>query len=129
MICALAMLGVRSFAQARQAPVAEQVLTKQDATAAMRMMLTMQANRPFGKAGYGTLAEILPLVPFVFDQATQVDDQTATYRGYTIRMTRSADRKRFELAMLPNGGACGTSWFSNEQNVIYAGLALGCPTQ
>jgi hypothetical protein len=61
--------------------------------------------------------------------ATVIDEHTASYRGYTIRMTRTADRQRFEISIVPNGGACAISWFSNEKNVIYAGHALGCPPQ
>jgi hypothetical protein len=126
LIVGLAMLGARSSAQAPQTAQAE--LPTLDGPRIMRMVLTMQANRPFGSAGYGALSDILPLVPDVDNEATIVDDQTASLRGYTIRLTRSADRKTFELT-ITQPGRCATGWFSNEKNVIYAGLPLGCPAQ
>jgi hypothetical protein len=95
----------------------------------MRMILTMQANRPFGaEAGYGTLAQILPLMPEVKHHATVVDEHTATLHGYTIRLTRSADRRTFDLAIVRDG-SCSVGWFSSEKNVIYSGTPLGCPAQ
>jgi hypothetical protein len=123
------MLGARSSAQAPQAP-AQETLTKEGGARVMRMILTMQANTPYGpKTSYGTLKEILPLLPDVQRDATVIDEHTASYRGYTIRMTRTADRQRFEISIVPNSGACAISWFSNEKNVIYVGQALGCPAQ
>ena len=129
LIVGLALIGTETPTVAVQQSAQPQVLTKDEGPRAMRMLLTMQANRPYGKGNYGTLSEILELVPPVRVDATIVDEQTASYRGYTIRMTRSADRKHFELALVPAGGACAASWFSNEQNVIYAGQAIGCPAQ
>jgi hypothetical protein len=96
----------------------------------MRAILTVQANRPFGAArGYGSLADVLPVLSTIEGEAKMIDDQTASYGGYTIRLTRSTDRKRFEVALVPQDATCAPSWFSNEQNVIYVGQALGCPTQ
>ena len=129
LILSLALMGNQAPTAAIQQPVQAQMLTKDEGPRAMRMLLTMQANKPYGKGSYGTLSEILELVPPVQGDATLIDEQTAAYRGYTIRMTRSADRKHFELALIPAGGACAASWFSNEQNVIYAGQAIGCPAQ
>jgi hypothetical protein len=129
-IVGLALLGTQASTAGVQQPTQQPTLTKEAGASAMRMMLTMQANKPYGpKTGYGSLSEILSLVPSVYDEATLIDEQTASYRGYTIRLTRSADQKRFELTMVPNGGVCAISWFSNEQNVIYSGQALGCPAQ
>jgi len=125
----LALMGTQAPTVAVQLSVPSQALSKDEGPRAMRMLLTMQANRPYGKGNYGTLSEILALVPPVQVDATIIDEQTASYRGYTIRMTRSADRKHFELALVPAGGTCAASWFSNEHNVIYSGQAIGCPAQ
>ena len=125
-IVLLAALGVRSSAQAPQ--TAQSEMQPLDGPMIMRVVLTMQANRPFGAAGYGTLSEVLALTPGLAGQATVIDEQTASLHGYTIRMTRSIDRKTFELT-LTQPGRCATGWFSNEKNVIYAGLPLGCSTQ
>jgi hypothetical protein len=126
LIAGLTMLGVRSSAQVPQTAQAE--LPGLNGPMIMRMVLTMQANRPFGAAGYGTLSDVLPLIPGIVGDVTMIDEQTASLRGYTIRLTRSIDRRTFELT-LTQPGRCATGWFSNEKNVIYASLPLGCSSQ
>ena len=69
LIAGLAMLGVRPSAQAPQAAQAE--LTTLDGPRIMRMVLTMQVNRPFGAAGYGTLSDVLPLIPGIAGDVTR----------------------------------------------------------
>jgi hypothetical protein len=95
----------------------------------MRMILTIQANRPFGKGNYGLLQELLSDVSLAGENPVIVDRQTATYRGYTIRVMRNPEMTTFDLTMVPSGGFCGASFFANEQNVIYSGTAIGCPVQ
>jgi hypothetical protein len=129
LMTAVSAFGVRSSAQA-PVPSATQEprLTAEDGAMMMRLMLTRQANRPYGAGSYGTLPDLLPFVQAVHGDATLVDEQTASLRGYTIRLTRSLDRKRFDIAITQDG-TCAIGWFSNERNVIYAGKALGCPAQ
>ena len=88
-LAGLAVLGVRSSAQSPQTATEP---TTVDGPMVMRMVLTKQANRPFGPAGYGTLSDILPLMWDVAGEATLIDEHTASFRGYTIRLTRSLDR-------------------------------------
>jgi hypothetical protein len=127
-LAVIAMLGTRSSVEAHQ-PTQPQAMSKADATRAMRMIMTIQSNRPFGKGNYGLLEEVLKGVTLAGEDASRVDEHTATYRGYTIRMMRSAIRTHFALTMVPSGGLCGASYFANENQIIYSGQALGCPAQ
>jgi len=129
LVAVVAILGVRSSAHAPQTPAQPPSLTKEDAAGAMRMILTIQANRPFGKGRYGLLEEVLAGVSLAGEDPVIVDRQTATYRGYTIRILRTPEMTKFDLTMVPSGGLCGQSYFANEQNVIFSGTAIGCPAQ
>jgi hypothetical protein len=98
----------------------------------MRQVLTIQANRPFAKAGYGSLSDVLKMMPMTRgiapDAAEAVhlsDAETADFGEYTLRLTRSEDRAKFELSLVPKDG-CGLAFFSNDKNIIYSGKALGC---
>jgi hypothetical protein len=95
----------------------------------VRQILSAQSNAPFGpKAGYGTLGDLLKQMPELQHDVKVVDKQTASVKNYVLRMTRSQDRKSFELSLLPSKG-CQTGWIANENNQIYTAQALGCPRQ
>jgi len=98
----------------------------------MRQVLTIQANKPFAKAGYGSLSDVLKMMPMTRGvapdaaQAVQVSDaETADFGDYTLRLTRSEDRAKFELSLVPKQ-SCGIAFFSNDKNIVYSGRALGC---
>jgi hypothetical protein len=124
-VVAVGMFGAQSSAESSQAPS----LSKDDAARVMRMLMTIQGNRPFGKGQYGLLEEVMKGVQLAGEDAVRVDDHTFTYRGYTIRMMRGATRQNYSLTMVPSNGFCAASYFANEMSIIYVGQAIGCPAQ
>jgi hypothetical protein len=121
-IAVLILLGATS--RATTLPV-QQALSETDGLRAIRIVLSTEANVPFGpKKGFGTLAEVLKVAGTAVPAKT-VDPNTASIRDYTLRITRSSDKKRFEATLTPTTG-CGPSWFGNERNIIYTGKPLGC---
>jgi hypothetical protein len=53
------------------------------------------------------------------------DAETADFGDYTLRLTRSEDRTKFELSLVPKK-SCDLAFFSNDKNIVYTGRALGC---
>jgi len=119
--------------QASTAAVQKQPTSgQQSALMLMRQVLTIQANKPFAKAGYGSLSDVLKTMPMtrgVAPDAAQavhlVDAETADFGDYTLRLTRSEDRAKFELSLVPKQ-SCDTAFFGNDTNIVYTGRALGC---
>ena len=124
-VAAFAVLVGSSVRSSAQSPV---VLSADDGAQIMRMILTMEMNRPFGPGRYGALTDVLNLMPEVQSVARRVNNETATIHGYTIRLNPSADGQRFDLT-LAREGSCDLAWFSNDRSVIYSGRPLGCPAQ
>jgi hypothetical protein len=54
-----------------------------------------------------------------------IDAETADFGDYTLRLTRSEDRRKFELSLAPKQ-SCDLAFFSNDKNIVYTGHALGC---
>jgi len=94
-----------------------------DGVRVMRMAMSVQANKPYGKNGYASISEVMTSIHL--DTATVMDADTIQVGAYTLRVSRSDDRKHFQMALTPVSG-CGTAWFGSEANVIYTGKALGC---
>ena len=128
-VAAVAMLGAQSSAQSHQLEPQRQFMSKDDAARALRMIMTIQGNHPFGKGQYGLLEEVVKGVQLEGEDPVRLDDHTFTYRGYTIRMMRGATRQHYSLTMVPSNGFCTASYFANEMNIIYSGRAIGCPAQ
>jgi hypothetical protein len=128
-IIGLALAGTpASSAAVSQQPASGQ----QSGLMLMRQVLTIQANKPFAKAGYGSLSDVLKMMPMtrgVAPEAAQAvhltDAETADVGDYTLRLTRSEDRAKFELSLVPKQ-SCDVAFFSNDRNIVYTGRALGC---
>jgi hypothetical protein len=58
--------------------------------------------------------------------ATLIDTDSAELPGYSLRVTRSSDRRHFQVSLQPHD-RCGMAWFGNDSQTIYSGKALGCP--
>ena len=57
-----------------------------------------------------------------------VDSSTATVVDYTLRLTRSEDRKHFQLSLTPTVAKASDprpSWFGDDRFVIYTGKPIG----
>jgi len=128
LIVGLTVLG----AQASNAAVQQPTYGQQSGLMLMRQVLTIQANKPFATNGYGTLSDVLKMMPMtrgVAPDAAQaiqlIDSETADFGDYTLRLTRSEDRRKFELSLAPKQ-SCGLAFFSNDRNIVYSGRAIGC---
>ena len=98
----------------------------------MRQILTIQANKPFAKVGYGTLSDVLKMMPMTRGVAPDaaeavklIDAETADFGDYILRLTRSDDHRKFEMSLAPKQ-SCAIAFFSSEKNIVYSGRALGC---
>lgn len=98
-------------------------LKESQGVALMRMAMTVQANRPFGPSRYGSLDDVLNTL--TVPDAKIAEPDSAEISGYLLRVSATADRTHYQIALTPSNG-CGTAWFGDEHNIIYAGKALGC---
>jgi hypothetical protein len=93
-----------------------------DGLRTMRMAMSVQANRPFGKAGYASAAQVAKALELT---GTQVDSERFDFGPYRLMVSVSADKKHFQMSLTPISG-CDEAWFGTEANTIYTGKALGC---
>jgi hypothetical protein len=102
-------------------------LSDRDGVRLMRLMMTVQANRPFAQSGFGSLADVMQYGKSAFDDPVlnQLDSSGAVL-SHVLRITTSPDRKSYEISLTPTASNCGPAWFGNEKNVIYSGKPLGC---
>ena len=89
----------------------------------IRTAMTVQANKPYGKGSFGSISELVSSLRL--RDVNIIDSEQAQVPGFTLRLSRSQDRKHYQIALTPLSG-CGTAWFGSEANVIYTGKALGC---
>ena len=130
-IAAVGLTGVLSPLRA-----AQDTLTASDAVALIRDVGTVEANG-FGMKGreFGDLGEVSGSpewndkmikrrpdnLPFKI-----VDASSATVEDYTLRVSRSVDKRHFEASLTPVGKGCGKAWFVDDRNVIFVGSPIGC---
>lgn len=103
------------------------VQSDRDGLTTMRMVLSAQASRAKGTP-FNSLSDVLKGLPTLQSRSSAIDTETAAINGgYRLRLTLSEDRQHFQASLTPEKG-CGTSWFGSDQNLIYVGHPLGCPT-
>ena len=103
------------------------VQADRDGLTTMRMVLSAQASRAKGMP-LNSLSDVLKGLPTLQSGSSAIDAETAALNGgYRLRLTLSEDRQHFQASLTPEKG-CGTSWFGSDQNLIYVGRPLGCPT-
>jgi len=107
---------------AQPAPANPNVLSEAEGLRTMRTVLSDEISK--GRAGYRSLSELVEGLP-TLGASTAADGTTAALKGYRLRLTVSEDRKHFQASLTPETG-CGTSWFGNDQSLIYVGRPLGC---
>jgi len=105
-------------------------LSDVDGLLTMRMFLSNQITSRARTKVYLPIADALKGVPTVPNPLSQSDAETATFKGYRLRMTVSDDQLHFQTSLTPESreSACGKSWFSTEQGLIYVGQVIGCAT-
>lgn len=114
----------KSIRATTPAPAKADVLSDSDGLRTMRMVLSDEIAN--GRSGFRNLPDVVRALPTA--GATMTPDGTAAaLKGYRLRLTVSEDKKHFQASLTPEAG-CGTSWFGNEQSLIYVGRPLGCTT-
>ena len=93
-----------------------------DGLRTMRMAMSVQANKPFGSAGYGSVADVAKALQLT---GTKVDSERFDFGPYRLMVSVSADKRHYQMSLTPLTG-CDAAWFGNETNQIYTGKALGC---
>jgi hypothetical protein len=85
------------------------------------------------KNGWGDLSEVVRAGGMqraeTIPSMTIVDSSTATVLDYTLRLTRSDDKKHFQVSLTPTVAKPGDSrisWFSFDQDnlIIYTGTPI-----
>jgi hypothetical protein len=61
-----------------------------------------------------------------FASATMVDSSTLIVLDYTLQLTRSDDKKHYQISLTPTvpGDDARLSWFSDDRGLIYTGRGL-----
>ncbi|HUL71869.1 MAG TPA: hypothetical protein VLT86_02135 [Vicinamibacterales bacterium] len=100
-----------------------------------RVVLSIEAGSPRanGSPAWWNLAEVMkwaadPSSPDYFRDlaiAKIVDASTVRVLDYTLQLTRSDDKKHFQLSLMPTiAKADRPAWFSDDQGVIYTGKPI-----
>jgi hypothetical protein len=125
---------------------AKESLSREDGLRVMRGVLTLEVAVHNGARGteseWGDLAQVVKVSDS--DSAAWkpldgprtktrlvdvvVDSTTATVFDYTLRLTRSDDKKHFQLSLTPtvtNASDPRLSWFADDRLLIYTGKPIG----
>ena len=122
MACVLLIVLTGAFAlsQAQQSPVDRAVNI-------VRTLNTAEADSMLSQGHFLNLSE-LPAHRFVSSKGWSIQPTgatTGTLDDYGVILTVTADRKHYQLSMLPTA-ACGVAVFSDDSGLIYTGRGLEC---
>ena len=100
-----------------------------DARAGVRLMRAINTaeNAQRRSGGYLPLNQLLTLPQMVGVAANvTLDGNDAIYLGQNVRLMVSADRQKYQVAIVP-ASTCGAAVFTDEGGLIYTGKVLDCP--
>jgi alpha-D-ribose 1-methylphosphonate 5-triphosphate synthase subunit PhnH len=93
----------------------------------LKIMLLVVAEEVDGhspmRATMSTVESVARFTPSL--RATLIDRDTATFLNYTLRITRTEDKRRFQASLTPTS-RCGKAWFGTSEKTVFVGSAIGC---
>lgn len=101
---------------------------RKEALSLVRALATMEATVKSTDQRFAALERVLrgfKNPPAVISGIVLKDDLSGTYKNYRVELLPSPEGQHFKLSFVPKSG-CGMALFTDENFVIYEGLALGC---
>ena len=129
----VALLATTPIAFSSGAARAQESLSREQGLTIVRVVVSAEVELRASGNGWGDLSDVVRVGNLqrgeAFPPAKIVDSSTATVLDYTLRLTRSDDKKHLQVSLTPTVAKLGDnriSWFSLDQTewIIYTGQPI-----